>query len=200
MDIQSSAENLKLMIQRAARIAKITGGWGAFSEEALDLIRNDLPLSSDIVEWYTVAAPIELGIPWSVSEMVLYSPENLVVSQEGYRWEVGKRGEIDLYWNENWITIGDINADPIIAHVDITNTPISFALHGVGSWTPQRVAPNLAVFLDVLSAWLRVFTEYRGEIVGLDDALRPDFTTDLRDELNRVLSPQHVNNFLNFCE
>src|SRR5262245_37922377 len=93
----------------------------------LKSVSQTLPLSPELITWYELAAPVSVYIPWTGNDLTLYSPAELVENQEGYRWFAGTRNPLDD-WQEHWLVVGDVGADPFIAHTDKPGTPVSVAL------------------------------------------------------------------------
>ena len=194
MNMSSSFERFRQAVEKAG----IEGQFSTIESKQLEQVTGSLFLSPELLDWYLTAAPINLYIPWHGDELLLYSPLELTTCQEGYRWETGHMGKLHPYWNANWVVIGDIGADPIIAHTDKEGTSISIAIHGIGKWEPQVVALSLPTFLDVLSAWVQIAGRYRGEISGEDGALLPSVISELRTALSTLLTQEHADNFLSF--
>lgn len=185
-------------LRQAMYNAKFDGQFGPITPKQLKSVINNLSLSSELLDWYQVAAPLNVYIPWHGDELLLYSPLELVEYQEGYRWEVGHRGEIHPSWHAEWIVIGDTSGDPIVAHIDQEGTPISMAIHGIGKWELQRVASSLATFLKSLSVWVQIAGRYNKQITGEDGALLPNVVNELKVELSTMLTQEQVDNFLSF--
>jgi len=159
-----------------------------------------LNLSQELLDWYQAAAPIDVYVPCHGDDLWLYNPLELVKRQEGYRWIFGDRESVIEDWDKRWVVIGGHSGDPVIAHVDQSETPISMAIHGIGVWAPQLVAPSLSAFLDALLKWLDVVSKYDELITGPDDALLPGVIADFRASLSSVLDEQCIDNLLSFIE
>jgi hypothetical protein len=165
------------------------------SPEELASTAQQISLSTDLLKWYEISAPMEVEIPWTAETLKLYSPLSLVDHQEGYRWEVGNRDRIADGWSDGWVVIGDCISDPIIAHTDKAETPISMAVHGRGHWEPLSVAPSLAVFLSVLKTWVDVCLEkYSGAFLDDDSEMLPEVRSDLEQEFSRLLDDERRKN------
>lgn len=167
----------------------------------LNTIAAKLPLSQELRLWYQTAAPQDISIPWTVEWLYLYSPNSLVVCQDGYRWPREQRDQLLDGWNPNWIVIGDASANPVIAHVDQSHTPISMDYHGMGEWTPKRIAPSLASFLHILAIWVDIsIGKYKGEIRNEDGEMHSQAISDVDAALTSVLDNEYKSNFLFFTE
>ena len=207
-------ERVRLSASRfndAVKRAKIVPEFAAVAADPLEAVRAALPLTPDLLAWYETGAPRNLHIPWNGSTLLLYDPLDLPDAQSGYRWEAWEAGAPRnpfAYWDPNWLVIGDIGADPIIAHTEQPDTPISMALHGAGNWTPQPVAPSLATLLDLLTIWLeriiiphdigkggRLFWE---AILTSDLEMRPEIVQELKAAWSDVVDESCVKNFLDF--
>ena len=183
------------------------------SEMRIGELRQKLAISPELVTWYSHAAPLDFKIDWSVEWLNLSSPDNLMDYQLGYRYKVlkdGKTAESER-WNPNWVVIGDRSSDPIIADVMKEETPISMAVHGVGYWSPDIIAPNLAAFLDTLTVWLELTnTKFLGKIYNddynddYDDDYDDDctFNEELRDalwdNLRKIMEDEYITNFMKY--
>jgi hypothetical protein len=171
-------------------------------KEQLELLKYSLLLSAEIEKWYaSEAIPVNVIIRWTANELVLYSPLNLLENQAGYRWNTNTPNELLDDWNINWLVIGDIGGDPIIAHIDKVGTPISMALHGMGYWNPLEVAPDLATFLDILNIWVNFSEGQNGGVNNLFDdngLLRFDVATALHNAFLGTLEDEHRKNLVKF--
>lgn len=186
-----------LALAQAIEKASLKGPCVPISIEQLAPVGSTLALSPELLDWYQAAAPANVHIPWHGNNLQLFNPLELVNWQIGYRWAVGEK-TIHESWDENWIVIGDIGGDPIIAHVDQPATPISMSVHGVGFWKLQRVAPSLAVFLEVLAAWLGIVGDFAGDPSLDTGELRPEVIDALKHVLSGKISQDEATNWLDF--
>ncbi len=61
--------------------------FGPVSQSELDTIQSQLPLSIDLVNWFSQLAPLhDINIPQSGNDCAIYAPESLIERQSGYRW------------------------------------------------------------------------------------------------------------------
>lgn len=196
--------NLQTSITTLVSIADKSGIAADFlkcSLEQLDVVAAKLPLSQELKSWYQWANPQNVRIPWSTGRLLLYSLNSLVVSQDGYRWLKGQREQLLDGWNSTWVVIGDVDADPVIAHVDQPQTPISMAFHGMGEWTLHTIAPSLDAYLNAITVWIDVsLCKYRGRIEDEDGAMLRQVVNDLSKNLEGVLNNECRTNFLLYLE
>ena len=186
MDLAESIIKFKQTVERYFPQAQ----FAAYSLDQLRPIREALALSPDLMEWYQVAAPLDFHVMGLGSSLYLANPLNLTRKQGSYRWEWEHPEKLDTEWNPHWVVIADIGDDPIIAHVDQPGTPISFAFHGMGTWTPYKVAPDLAKYLELVCQWLDLCVgKYDGTWNMLDDdcVLLPKAEQDITTMLATVL-------------
>lgn len=170
----------------------------AYSTDQINKIIDQLALSDELIAWYTSNAPLDVNIPLTSNDLLLYDPKKLIDYQFGYRWHAISKERLDE-WPSGWLVIGDIGADPLIAHTDKVGTPISGALHGIGEWIPRLIAPNLAAFLQSMAVLVDTFNNFPiDERYTDDDSLRPEVLDYIRNNLRPILAPDLINNFLWF--
>lgn len=161
-----------------------------------------VPFTDALRQWHLRASPVEVEVPWVAEEMSFVDLHNLREAQAGYRW-LGfddSEGVVDG-WNPEWLVIGSFSGDPVIASLDSTDTPVLFARHGAGAWTPRQVAPGLHAFLSAMAVWMDVSQgEFGGEILDADFELRTEFKERLAQALSSVLGQEHRAAFLSFVE
>jgi hypothetical protein len=158
----------------------------------LDAVMQRLPLSSDLVQWYMYKAPQTFWF-WFGNQLYLYDPHTLRSMQVGYRWDEDETEFDEGEWSPNWVVIGDLGADPIIAHIDEPGTPISMDMHGNGEWSPTIIAPDLQSFLMGLSIWLDVFLiRWEGEYEDEDCGILPEVLEEFNREIRTVLAEEYA--------
>lgn len=93
--------------------------------------------------------------------ILLYSLEASPEEQIGY--SISKDGELligfdDGDWLEGWYVIGrDLSlGDPIFINLNDPEIPVYTASHGMGSWTPEIIAPSYSSFLLALGLLERI--------------------------------------------
>jgi len=174
-------------------------------------------LQGDIKEWYDYLAPLApLYLPGCGNDLQIYPRNVLEEMQKGYFWDgldlLSQMGNIQIEHagRQEWITIADIGADPIVVHKSMKDTPVFVSIHGRNQWDFKIVAPTLATFLQALGGWVSIcFLQTHVEISSDDD----DMLTHVYDEdckyleviesslrafLSTILDQEQVNNFLNF--
>lgn len=179
------------------------GKFVVYTEDEVINANPGIAFTPELIAWYTTAAPIDPLIETFGDELWLYNPLNIRINQAGYRWIPDESGEtmienIDL-WDRNWLVIGEIGGDPIIAHIDQAGTPISIAKHGMGDWQPQIVAKDLGAFLDLLSFWMHYFLLEGQDFNSLydeDNYLLPDVAPRLVEKLSEFNDEKYVDNIM----
>lgn len=121
-------------------------------------------------------------VPWAAEDFELYSLEEIISRQDGYRTDA-RTGAVSSDWPDGLHVFAEASANPFaIGH----DGPIHFARHGMGSWRFDQVAPDLATFLNVVAEWVSFFVvENNSNIVDDDFEVRPEKLEEIR---NRVLS------------
>lgn len=70
----------------------------------------------------------------------------------GYRWVRDGDRWVDAAaegdWDERWIVLDAVNADPFIADLSTPEVRVLSVVHGEGSWSPEVVAESLGAFLE----------------------------------------------------
>lgn len=165
-------------------------------------LAESLGLTEELKEWYSIAAPLDFSLPWSVEWLILFSPQDLSASQVGYRWYDNNRTEESDLWESNWLAIGHcLGGDPIIADLSQAGTPILMALHGAGTWNAQRVAPNLASFFQILKIWVEVTSvDFPDGFETQESELVPGFKERLEERFSDFISPEEIANLMYFID
>lgn len=196
-----------------------------FETEQLEFLSEKLPISNEVLIWYRLAAPVVVDIPWIVEYLRLYNPLTLIEYQIGYRWlynpyhyevirqwqdeltsgDAGEFPNLDLAetnkWHPTWLVIADASTDPFIAHTDQPGTPISYATHGLGSWSPKLISPNLTSYFRILTAWIDVaIGKYDLEIVNEELETLPEVLEDLDTAFSDILPDEHRMNLMGFIK
>jgi hypothetical protein len=135
----------------------------------------------------------EIGWRAAPNPLHLYDPAQLAERSAGYFGES---------WSSDWLVIGDVGGDPVIADTALPGTPISLAMHGAGIWRPMTVAPTPASFLAAVAAWLRVLLAYDGEHLDAknDFCVKPGFYQALTEHLRAVLPDDCVRALIEYLE
>lgn len=162
LDAVAAAELEQAARHFAEQVARCTASahFAPASGDVLRQVESCLPLSGELRHWYRSAAPASsISIRQLGNDCTMYSPGDLVENQLGYRWysDPGQE-EPDLLdeWRPEWVVIGDIGADPIIAETHLAGTPILSAMHGGGEWNPHLMAPSLARYLEAWARWIDI--------------------------------------------
>ena len=135
MNIQQAATKLEAALKHLVPDAQ----FARYSRQDIEpSLKGHFGLTDDLYAWYLVSAPLDVEIPLVGNPLDLFDPLRLLERQLGYRW-VNIGDEFISDWNLNWVVIASIGGDPLIAHVDQENTPISMDFHGCGvgnhSWS-----------------------------------------------------------------
>lgn len=126
--------------------------------------------------------PKTFDMPWIVEYLDFYGLEELSDRQVGYRAH-GITGERLPDWPDDHFVIAAWAANPITVGSD---GAISYSVHGVGSWTFSRIAPDLPSFFVLLAAWIRYFIAERGgALFGEDEDIQvlDKMRADIRREV-----------------
>ncbi|MFJ8100514.1 hypothetical protein [Lysinibacillus sp. NPDC096212] len=131
------------------------------------------------------------------SSLSLWSPENLVYRQEGFRW-IGTDLEDDPEWNPFWLVIADKNDDPVVVVTDKEGSPV-MASYETGALFP--IANSFSDFLDYLSITLELVQgKYNGEIIDDESCeLLEGFIEDLKEMISKInKNDELVENFIDY--
>ena len=163
------------------------------ASSVLEAVGVQAPSSPELVEFWSQATPLRVSVPFAPNPLDLYHPGQLAERIAGY---------VDESWSSDWLVVGDVGGDPVIAHTAVPGTPISLAMHGAGSWRPITVAPTPASFLAAVAAWLRVLQTYDGEHLDEknDFTVKPGFYQALKAHLRTVLPDDCVSALTQYLE
>lgn len=190
-----SAAPIEVAREEFLRAAASLGVEVRFGRSTAEAVRDDvgatIPLTQELVEFWSSATPIDVEVPFPPGFLHLFNPSTLAGAQVGYDGDT---------WDRSWVVIGDVSGDPVITDTTRLGTPVMLALHGIGSWSPMTVAPDPAGFLRAIAAWLRVLGRFDGENLDehADFEMKPGFNEELRRELSRVLEHDHVQALLKY--
>jgi hypothetical protein len=156
-----------------------------------------LGLPAELIEFYTISAPIHCILPWSVEDLELYSPYVLPAKQEIFRRQILQVSFKDpARWN--WIEIGDFSLNPIIVDGARQGCAIFAFWHDV-CMDPLMISPDLASFLELLSHYLHIrLRRFGNRILGEDCEVRAEFRDDLTKSLKQFLSDDCIRNVWQF--
>ena len=190
--------NMKDVIKRleaSCRLAELTAHVLAVPSAEIAKVRDVLPLSAELEEWYLNGAPTGFEIPWSVEWLSLYHPAELIERQEGYRWTSGVGGPVDPHWDPAWLLIGDCSGDAIIADTGAQGTPVFYAFHGESIVSLIPMAPDISSFLATLAIWIGVrCVRFKKGARNEDGTLRQDLFEEFALQLRRwqALPPEYI--------
>jgi hypothetical protein len=171
------------------------------TDSDIESIAAQLPLTPKLISWYGLSAPqVNAHIPQLGDDCEIYAPHAPVERQLGYRWDRRAPKERILLngWPLEWVVIGDICADPIIADTSQAVTPILMSHHGAGSWDGDILAPSLAAYLEAMATYIDIYF-IETQAIGFDEfgvSIRGDLIWDedgyllapLRDKLTHKLT------------
>jgi hypothetical protein len=124
-----------------------------------------------------------ITIPWPADELTLFATGELPDRQAGYRNDAIS-GTTSTGWPEDLYVIASASADPFA--ISAESGRIHFARHGTGTWAFEKVADDLAQFIDVLARWIEFFViEHARNIMNDDFEVEPAKLAEIR---NRVLA------------
>lgn len=192
------------LISAVVGAPRCSGRFAKLSQAELEELSEYLALSTDLIRWYSEAAPVEFKFPWYSESLVLYSPSDLIAMQEGYRWATPTKGElcysvIEEGWFEHWLVIGEMNGDPIIADVQGRGTPVYTAPHGLGSWNPKALANSLDSFFVALATWIEVcLKKYDYRLFDENFCIKPGVVKDLETRLTGIVAEDSLENWLSY--
>lgn len=157
-----------------------------------------LPVRGQLLEFYEVADPEDVSIPWFVEWLHLFPLAELILSQEGFRSPIGKAQTLLPGWSPSWIAVGEVGGDPVIVDTAVAECPVLMANHGAGPWDAKLVAPSLGDFLRLLVAWLKLWHQEGGDVRSSDGSLKASVVDGIESTVTAHLPLQHRVNFLSF--
>jgi hypothetical protein len=192
-----SASGIELARDEMSEAAEVLGCAVVFgrlpADTVLDAVGAFAPLPPQLVELWSLATPLSVSVPFAPDALNLFQPSAVVESSVGYFGES---------WSFDWLVVGEVAGDPVIADTGRIGTQIMLAIHGVGTWRPVTVAPTPASFLAAVAAWLRVLHRFGG--THLDEAndfnVKPGFDQALREELRLALPDECVSALIGYIE
>lgn len=167
--------------------------------EIINHIQQFLPLSPELIEWYSKAAPKMVRIWWRTNFICLSNlEEELLKEQEGFRWgfdEPPQANVVEEGWDYNWVVIGHRDFDPFFVHTDRPGSPVSFCCHD--DWEPIPIAPDLVTFFEILRVWIKVYyCQFGWEITDDNCSVIPEFCEVLRHALHGFLDESYIENII----
>lgn len=132
---------------------------GDFEVRAADgrvrrLQRASLPLPAPLVRAFAHAAPARnVRVDLGTHALTLWSPEELIELQVGYRWH-GFNGKRMREWDERYVVLAEDGGDPVALRTDEPDGPVWLSHRGDGRHSFFVAAPSLADFFLALAIWL----------------------------------------------
>ena len=162
-------------------------------KEVRDHVGASTPVSPELEALWSLATPLRVSVPFAPDSLSLFPPGEIADRNVGYLGET---------WRSEWLVVGDVAGDPVIADVGSTGTPVMLAVHGMGAWHPAIVAPTPTAFLSGVAAWLRVLSRFGGERLDEDDDfnVKPGFDEALKYELRLVMTNDCVDALIAYID
>lgn len=82
-------------------------------------------------------------------DIEIYGATGLIEGQLGYSYNPIQKAVIED-WNPDYIVIANCNADPYCIDISLDNSPVYYAMHGIGEWSFKKVSESLEEFFDFL--------------------------------------------------
>ena len=161
------------------------------ADRDLDRIAQLVPLSTDLRRAYRYGAPAG-EFPALSQDSELSRADALTDGLLGYRVHAIS-GQRLPDWDEAWLVVGGDSGDPLIAHTDRPDTPVSIAVHGAGKWQPLTIADSLGAFYALVATWSSLLLEdFNGERLDPDRdfEVKVGFWDRFHERLGAVL-PDH---------
>ncbi|MEB2844310.1 hypothetical protein GAO09_12760 [Rhizobiales bacterium RZME27] len=129
-----------------------------------DLIKLSDHASFEAIQW--AGYPGGATIPFPADDLVIGDLAEWPRLQLGYRCNAIS-GAIVPDWPEHLHVIASAGADPFC--IDDLTDEIFFARHGMSSWSFEKVADDLAQFIDVIERWVSFYVVDKGENILNED-------------------------------
>jgi len=158
------------------------------------------PANRALSEWLAALAGSDLVIPWVAEDLRLYgNAASLDAGQVGYR--VDAAGSRLPGWQDDWLVLGQLSGDPLIARPEGDGCAVLFARHGAGAWQPRVVADAPQGLAAALHVWCDLFLrQYARDIYDDTYAVRPAFLDELRRQVGQVLPAAQADVFLDMVD
>ncbi len=170
--------------------------FGELRPQGPDEWRGDIPLPDVVADFYARIGPLgetfhahigPVGITLSETNVCFPALRRLWDLQAGYRWDASN-GQRVPDWQDNWLVIADVNADPFI--LDTDSGRILFAMHGTGKWEPDELAPDLWTLAAALAAVGQVYLDADEDLRDDDWVIKPLHRDAAIGQLTAVLGDQ----------
>lgn len=98
---------------------------------------GEITLPNELERFYHEVGPSKITVPGYGNPTYLPTLAEMWDYQAGYRWDGNNQPIED--WNSGWVVVADEGADPYI----LSEGRILLAEHGMGSWEPGEIYPDL---------------------------------------------------------
>lgn len=130
-----------------------------------------------LLEWAQTIGQNNIVIDWSAETATIYGSNEIIKQQRGYKTSD---------WDQDWIAIGDIFANPII--LEISSHKILIAKHGTGKWSPVTLADSPSTFARFIEIWCELYYKaFKEKILNDDFEISKEFTDQLSKRINQEL-------------
>lgn len=171
----------------------LTDAFSPAEASLLGLMREELDLPSELVDWYSEAEPNKFEIPRPAENIRLWGVAHLRDSLDGYSYASHAKSEVKLVaWDSSWLVIGGEGEYPIIMKRQQTNDQSVYFGRAVGGkWHLTILSEHLAGFLLGISGYLQLYLGqydqkiYKGRLMDKDYDLDPDFVSAFSSILDR---------------
>lgn len=171
----------------AFRNIEIATNLRSFSSTGRVSIPDDFPFaaSPELKAWLALST-LPATLPWYGEGLFLAAAASVAQAQVGYG--VLANGKKSKDWPDNWVVIGDVSADPIVANPALAGTPVFYSVHGGGEWEGERLAPTLSSFAESLAIWLEAVGDSDTPLE--DGALRPEVAQAVSTQIAALVGDQ----------
>lgn len=167
--------------------------FGELRPQGRDEWRGDIPLPDALADFYARIGPLgktyhahigPVGVTLSETNVCFPALSRLWDLQAGYRWDASNGQRVPA-WQDNWLVIADLNADPFI--LDTGSGRILYAVHGTGTWAPDDIAPDLWTLAAALAAVGEIYLDADEDLRDDDWEIKPAYRDAVLDRLTAVL-------------
>ncbi len=116
----------------------------------IEKIKEELNPPDNYIDFLSKASPLNVEMKMKDYGVVrLYGAHDLIEGQDGYS-VVSKENDEEDDWPENYIVIATCEADPFCIDVSQSDSPVYYAVHGMGEWDFEEAFKSLGDFLKAL--------------------------------------------------
>lgn len=116
----------------------------------IDMIKERLNPPANYLDFLSKASPLNVEMNLKDYGIVsLYGAHDLIEAQNGYSVVPGEIDEENDF-PENYIVIATCEADPFCIDITQNNSPVYYAMHGMGGWNFDEAFDSLGDFLMAL--------------------------------------------------